>query len=120
MVVVRKFQDLDVWQKAFEISIQIHKATLLFPKIEHFAMADQMRRASKSVCANLAEGFAKQAASKAEFKRYIRIALASANEMLVWLIYAEKLGYITTLDFNIWEREYSSICKMLNRLHSQS
>ena len=60
MSVVRSFHDLDVYQKAYQLSLDIHKATLGFPKLEQFALADQMRRASKSICANLAEGFAKQ------------------------------------------------------------
>jgi len=50
--VVRSFHDLDVYQKAYQLSLDIHKATLGFPKLEQFALADQMRRASKSICAN--------------------------------------------------------------------
>ncbi len=118
--IITKFQDLDVWQKAFSISLEVHKATLEFPKIEQYAMADQMRRASKSICANIAEGFSKQIYSKAEFKRFLQMAMASANEMLVWIIYAYELKYISN-EMNIkWEQEYTSVCKMLNSLHSKA
>ena len=50
---------------------RVHRASLDFPAIEQRALADQVRRASKSICANLAEGFGKQAASPAEFRRFL-------------------------------------------------
>lgn len=114
MAVVRRFQDLDVWNKAFDISIIIHKKTLQFPRIEQYALGDQMRRASKSVCANIAEGFSKQASSKAEFRRFLNMSMASANEMLVWILYALKLDYISKEEFESWDEEYNSIARMLN------
>ena len=72
-----------------------------------------MRRASKSICANLAEGFGKQSQSKTEFKRFIKMAMGSADEMRVWLRYALDLGYT---DQATWQRlrdEYEEIAKML-------
>ena len=116
----QKFQDLEVWKKAFSVSIDVHKAILAFPDIERFAMADQMRRASKSVCANIAEGFAKQGQSKREFRRFLQMAMASANEMLVWIIYAQELEYLSKQTYDLWHTEYTSICKMLNSLHSKT
>ena len=113
------FRDLEVWKKAFEISIHIHKASLEFPKIEQYALASQIRRASKGICANIAEGFGKQQTSKAEFKRFLMIALGSANEMIVWLKYCEKLGYESDQQVKKWVSEYQSICKMLNSLHGK-
>lgn len=112
---IRSFKDLDVYQKAYIASVELHKRTLEFPKIEQYALADQIRRASKSICANIAEGFAKQYDSNAEYKRYILIGLGSANEMLVWLDYAETLGYLdNAAEFR---DEYCSICRMLKALH---
>jgi len=116
---VSTFEDLDVWKKAFAVSVLIHRASLEFPKIEQYALADQIRRASKSVCANIAEGFAKQKVSKAEFKRFLIMAMGSANEMLVWLRYCSELGYITPENYQNWYAEYSSICKMINSFHER-
>ena len=62
---VKRVSDLRVYQEAFAVSVEVHKTTLLFPKIEQYALGDQMRRASKSICANLAEAFARQAQSTA-------------------------------------------------------
>ena len=56
--VVRSVEDLDVYRKAYALALEVHKFSLGLPKIEHYALGDQMRRASKYVCANLAEGFA--------------------------------------------------------------
>jgi 23S rRNA-intervening sequence protein len=58
---VSSVEDLDVFRRAYAISLDLHLASLKFPKIEQFGgLADQMRQASKSICANLAEGFGKQ------------------------------------------------------------
>ncbi len=63
----------------------MHRASLEFPRIEQFALADQVRRAS--ICANLAEGFGRQQQSKPEFRRFLMMALGSADEMQVWTMY---------------------------------
>ncbi len=83
-------------------------------------MGDQIRRASKSICANIAEGFVKQKKSKAEFKRFLQMALGSSNEMLVWILYCKELSYVSEEDARRWYNEYLSICKMLNTLHGNS
>jgi four helix bundle protein len=114
------YEDLEVWKKAFEVSLLIHRETLNFPKIEQYALADKIRRSTKSICANIAQGFSKQRASKAEFKRFIVMALASANEVLVWLKYCVELGYIKPEQYKSWYEEHSRICRMLNVLHAKS
>ncbi len=69
---VTSFEDLDVFRRAYGVSLDLHRASLRFPQIEQFhGLADQIRRASKSICANLAEGFGKQRRSVAEFRRYL-------------------------------------------------
>ena len=113
---VLKFEDLEVFKRAYVISLDIHKASLAFPKIEQYGLADQLRRASKSICANLAEGFAKSSRSKAELKRYIQVALGSADEMRVWLRYCLDLGYIDQAYWHTWRNEYEEIAKMLQGL----
>ncbi len=80
----------------------MHRASLEFPRIEQFALADQVRRASKSICANLAEGFGRQQQSKPEFRRFLMMALGSADEMQVWTMYCRDLGYIGADMAAIW------------------
>ncbi|WP_320232852.1 four helix bundle protein [Mesorhizobium montanum] len=92
---VGRARELEVYKRAYVVSLEIHKATLAFPKIEQYALADQLRRSSKAICANLAEGFAKQPHSKAEFARFISMAMGSCSEVETWISYAFDLEYIS-------------------------
>ena len=91
---VESFEDLEVFQRAYRISLEVHRVSLDFPQLEQRVLGDQLRRASKSICANIAEGFGKQGASAGEFRRYVSIAIGSADEMRVWCRYCLDLGYI--------------------------
>ena len=98
----------------------MHRASLDFPRIEQWALADQVRRASKSICANLAEGFGKQRQSRTEFHRFVTMALGSADEMQVWTLYARDLGYIGADVAERWRGEYREIARMLQGLTRRS
>lgn len=116
---ISSYRDLDVYCRAFELSLEIHKATLQFPSIEQYALAGQLRRASKSICANIAEGYAKQSFSLPEFHRFLGIAIASAVECSVWVDYAVSLGYIDTQCAEKWNQEFVVLEKMLGKLRSK-
>ena len=116
---IRSFEDLEVFQRAYRLSLLVHRASLNFPAIEQRALADQIRRASKSICANLAEGFGKQAQSPAEFKRFILISVGSSDEMRVWIRYCFDLGYIDEATWQAWREEYHQVSKMLQGLHRE-
>ena len=113
---VEAFEDLEVFQRAYRLSLEIHRTSLSFPRIEQGALGDQVRRASKSICANIAEGFAKQARSAAEFKRFLSMAIGSADEMRVWCRYCLDLGYIDDGTWRRWRDEYQVVSKMLQNL----
>ena len=57
---IKDFKDLKVWQKSHELALEIYKTTVKFPPEEKFGLVSQMRRASVSIAANIAEGFAKR------------------------------------------------------------
>jgi four helix bundle protein len=67
------------------VSLEIHRQSLCFPVIEQRVLGDQLRRASKSICANVAEGYGRQKRSKAEFKRFLQMAIGSSDEIRVWV-----------------------------------
>lgn len=113
MGVIRKVEDLDVFNRSYVIALEIHKASLTFPDHEKFALAGQMRRASKGICANITEGFAKHHKSSAEFKRFLSIAAGSSEEMKLWLKFSKDLEYINDQDFERWYNEYDEVTKML-------
>ena len=115
---IRRVEDLEVFRRAYRISIEVHRASLELPRIEQFALADQLRRASKSICANLAEGFAKQGYSAAEYRRYLLTAIGSSDETQLWLRYCVDLGYLTEEVGRKWGDEYGEISRMLRGLHT--
>ena len=117
--VVRSFEDLEVYQRAYRLALELHKASLQFPKIEQFALADQVRRASKSVCANIAEGFARQRGSSADFHRFLVLALGSSDEMKVWLSFCADLGYLPPADAKRMRDEYAIVARMLHVLRTK-
>jgi four helix bundle protein len=57
---IRSPKDLKVYQTAFEVALEIHRLTNSFPSKEKYSLTDQMRRSSRSVCANMAEAFRKR------------------------------------------------------------
>ena len=88
-------EDLRIYQIAYELMLRVHKITLKFPKIEQYGgIADQLRRSSKSITANIVEGFGKQRFYKEEFKRMLVYAIASCDETMMWIKASEDLGYI--------------------------
>ncbi len=108
--------DLEVFQRAYQVSLEVHRVSLTFPQVEQYALADQVRRASKSICANLAEGVAKRSSSQAEFKRYVLVALGSSDEMQIWARYCADLGYVEAHRARHWVDQYAEISKMLQGL----
>ena len=112
------FEDLEVFRRAYRVSLDLHRVSLQFPKIEQHSLADQIRRASKSICGNIAEGYGKRRRSKAEFKRYLLVAIGSADEMQVWLRYCSDLEYIDQKACAQWRDEYRQIARMLQGLYT--
>ena len=72
----------------------------------------------QTICGNIAEGFGKQRRSSAEFKRYLLMAIGSADEMQVWLRYCADLQYLDQKMCAEWRDEYRQIAKMLQGLYS--
>ena len=115
---VQQVGDLEVFRRAYVLSLELHRASLEFPRIEQFALADQLRRSSKSICANLAEGFAKQSYSAAEYRRYLTVAIGSSDETQLWLRYCIDLGYIEEVAGQRWIADYVEISRMLQGLYA--
>ena len=109
--------DLDVFSRAYQVSLDVHRGSQSWPKAEQYGgVADQLRRASKAICALLAEGAGRQRSSDAEFRRYCIMALGSADETGLWLRYAKDLGFLDEARFEQWCEEYRQIARMLQGL----
>ena len=108
---------LEVFRRAYALSLDVHRASLGFPKLEQYGgIADQLRRASKSVCALLAEGAGRQAGSDVEFRRYVVMALGSVEEAKLWCVYARDLGYAEALASGAWQSGFEEVARMLQGL----
>ena len=80
------YRDLEIYQLAHELAVIIHKFSLSLPKYELYETGSQLRRSSKSISANIVEGYGRRK-YKAEFIRYLVIAQASCDESIEWITY---------------------------------
>lgn len=112
---IRSYDDLDVYQRSMAALRPLHRAVLNFPDYEKFDLANQMRRACKSVPANIAEGYGKRRSPK-EFKSFLTNAMGSAMEMETHLKIAHELAYLTDEIFEDLIERYFIIGRQLYRL----
>lgn len=94
---IKSFKDLEVYRESYELAIVINKNVVKLPIFERNDLGSQLRRASKSVPANIAEGWAKRRFEK-QFKIHLDSAIGSCNEMEVHISMAR--------DLNFWEKEF--------------
>ena len=106
---------LDVFHKAYEASLEIHRVSKRLPKDEQYELAQQLRRSSKSICANLVEGLGKRESVK-ESLRYLRVAIGSKEETKLWLQYCVDLGYFDQAQYERLRETYEEIGRMLEGL----
>ncbi len=121
----RSFRDLRIWQNGKELAIETYKLTKEFPRQEEFGLTSQMRRASVSISANIAEGFNRS--QPIEFKRYLHIALGSCAELETFIEIARDLDYISSsthqnflLKIGIESRMIMNYIKRIARYHQPS
>ena len=115
----------DVWalkafQRAYRLWLELHRVSLGWPRVEQYGgVAEQLRRASKAICALLVEGGGRQPGSDAEFRRYVTMAIGSADEARLWCCYAADLGFVEPVQAQVWRDELSDIARMLNGLRGR-
>ena len=110
-------ESLEVFRRAYRLSLDLHRVSQGWPKAEQYGgVADQLRRSSKSVCALLVEGAGRQTASDGEFRRYVVMAIGSADEARLWCRYAVDLGYVSEETGGAWRSAWSEIARMLQGL----
>jgi four helix bundle protein len=111
---IRSYQDLDVWQVAMEVAERCYKLTQAFPKDELFGLTAQIRRASASVAANIAEGYGRE--SRREYLQFLRIAQGSQKELETYLLLAVRVGLTTEREIAPIMTGCDRVGKMLHRL----
>jgi four helix bundle protein len=109
-----KFEKLIVWQKAVDLSDEIHLLAKQFPKDELYILTSQIKRAADSVSLNIAEGSTGQ--SNPEFGRFLKIALRSDIEVVGCIYLAKRRGYINDPGFEKIYKMCEEILVMINAL----
>ena len=107
---IESFEQLTVWQQSIEFCVLIYKNTDNFPKSEQFGLTNQLRRASSSISANIAEGFGRR--SKNDKLHFYTIAYGSLLEVKSFLYLAQKLDYLN--DISSILKYASNLQKLLN------
>jgi four helix bundle protein len=114
-------EDLEVYNRAYHVSLVVHRLSINFPRHEQFkGLASQLRDSSKSMVSNLVEGYSFKRVRPARFKNHLEIGIGSCDETRLWLRYSRDLGYIGESAYGELEREYSEIGKMLWGLYKSS
>jgi four helix bundle protein len=104
--------DLDVYTKAFDAAMTLFEASKRFPKEERYSLTDQVRRASRSVCANIAEGWRKRR-YEGSFISKLTDAEGEAGETQTWIQFAVKCGYLPRTQGVELHRAYDAVIRML-------
>lgn len=94
---IKRFEDIEVWQKAVDFAIEIYKISEIGKLNKDFDAKSQLRRAAFSISNNIAEGF--EYNSTSEFLRFLKYAKGSAGEVRNHLIILSRVGYIDRNDF---------------------
>ena len=109
---IQQHTELEVYKKAFDAAMLIFQESKSFPKEETYSLTDQIRRSSRSVCANLAEAWRKRR-YKAAFIAKLSDAKSEAAETQVWLEFATKCSYLQREHASHLYRSYDEILRML-------
>ncbi|WP_298520270.1 four helix bundle protein [uncultured Kordia sp.] len=114
MKYVYGFEKLQVWIESKELTKNIYKITQKFPENEKFGLISQLRRASISVCSNIAEGVSRN--THKDKARFMIIAFSSAVEVVNQLIISHELDFITQKQYQDLRKQLESITNKLNAL----
>lgn len=114
MALIKRYEDLNAWQRAYEVSIEIDRLTNESSFDKKWAIKDQMLRSSLSIPSNIAEGFGRK--SKKDFARFLLIAMGSTEELRSQIRFARDTGLIKDSDFNSVHDKLLEIGKMITGL----
>jgi four helix bundle protein len=112
MEIIKGHRELRVYQLAFESAVKIFVLSKSFPKEEIYSLTDQIRRFSRSVCANVAEAFRRRKYPKS-FSNKLNESEAEVAETQNWLDFALNCGYMTIEKHHELNNDYENIIGML-------
>ena len=108
---MRDFKTLQVWEKSHALTLAVYRTTTDFPQNEIYGLTSQIRRASASIPANLAEGCGRN--GNAELTRFCYISMGSASELEYHLLLAHDLGFLQDATYAELEPSVTEVKRML-------
>lgn len=111
---IRSYRDLRVWQEAMDLAESVYQLTRSFPREELFGFTSQMRRASVSIPANIAEGYGRE--STGAYQQSLRIAQGSLKELETHALLAQRIGLVCEADATGLLSRSEVVGKMLRAL----
>ncbi len=111
---MRDFRQIQVWDKAHRLALETYKATAAFPREELYGITSQLRRASASIPANIAEGFDRE--GNGELAKFLQIGMGSAYEVEYHAILAKDLGFISEDSYDLLSARIIEVKRMLAAL----
>lgn len=111
---LKSYKELNVWQKAYQLCLNIYKATQDFPSEEKYGLTSQIRRAAVSVPSNIAEGYGRK--STKEYLQLLYIAYGSVCELETQLLLSSDLGYGKAVDLEKLQQDIGDVERMLKGL----
>ncbi len=108
---MQNFKALKVWEKGHALTLDIYRATSRFPKEELYALTSQIRRASASIPANIAEGCGRT--GRAELGRFLQVSMGSASELEYHLLPAHDLKFLDDGEYRKLEGQVVEVKRML-------
>jgi four helix bundle protein len=111
---IKSYRDLEVWQMAMDLAVRCYKLSNPFPSEEKYGLSSQVRRASVSIAANIAEGWGRE--STPSFVNHLRIAQGSTRELETHLILVERRGFAGGTEYSRALSDCERISKMLRSL----
>lgn len=115
MVKIKSYRGLDVYRMAMDAAMEIYQLTNNFPPAEKYSLVDQIRRSSRSVCANLAEAWRRRR-YKAAFVSKLNDVESETEETRVWLEFSLRCRYIDESTFIALDKEYDNIMGKIVRM----
>lgn len=111
---LKNYKELIVWQKAYQLCLEIYKITKKFPTEERYGLTSQIRRAAVSIPSNIAEGYGRK--TTGEYIQALYIAYSSNCELETQILLSGDLGYIKAEDLELLQRKIGDIERMLKGL----
>ena len=108
---MKSYRELNAWQKSYALALAVYQASRVFPSAEVFGLTSQLRRASVSIPANIAEGYCRH--SRGDYLRFLSIAQGSAGELDTLLSLAHDLSYLDDATLGQLAGSLTEVSKLL-------